>query len=118
MSGAADRLIAQLRAARLSWLDLSSGLKVQLLRPTEVEMITNVGRGAFEVACAQVVGWSGFTEADLLGPEVGSDVVAEFTAELWEAYAADHADQTAAVAKEVRRITEDYWVRRKEQTKN
>lgn len=114
----AERLIAQLRAARLSWLELASGLKVQILRPAEVEMITNVGRGALEVACAQVVGWEGFTEATLVGSEVGSDVVADFTPELWEAYAADHADHTAAVAKEVRRITEAYWARRKEQTKN
>lgn len=115
----AERLISQLRAARLSWFAIEgTGQRVQILRPTEVEMITNVGRGALEVACAQVVGWEGVTEADLLGPEVGADVVVEFTPELWAAYAADHADHTAAVAKEVRRITEAYWARRKEQTKN
>jgi hypothetical protein len=119
MSSPAERLIAQLRAARLSWFAIEgTSRRLQILRPTEVEMITERGRTALEAACAQVVGWDGFTEADLLGPELGSDQVADFTPELWAAYVADRAELTAAVAMEVRRIQADYLQRRQEQAKN
>lgn len=119
MSSAAERLISQLRAARLSWFAIEgTPRRLQILRPTEVEMITERGRSALEVAQAQVVGWEGFTEADVLGPELGSDQVAEFDSALWAAYVADRAELTAAVAVEVRRIQADYLQRRQEQAKN
>lgn len=119
MSGAADRLIAQLRAARLSWFAVEgTPRRLQILRPTEVEMITERGRSALEVAATQVVGWEGFTEADLLGAEVGSDQAVDFDAGLWAAYVADKAELTAAVAMEVRRIQASYLERRQEQAKN
>jgi len=119
LSSPAERLIAQLRAARLSWFAIEgTGQRVQILRPTEVEMITERGRTALEAATAQVVGWDGFTEADLLGPELGSDQVADFDPALWAAYVADRAELTAAVAMEIRRIQADYLQRRQEQAKN
>lgn len=114
----AEQLIARLRNTRLSWLEVAPGRKVQVLRPTEVEMITERSRGALEVATAQVVGWEGFTEATLLGAALASDTPVPFDAQVWAAYVADNADLTAAVAVEVRRLVAEYLERKQEQAKN
>lgn len=100
-------LIAQLRAARESWVELGGGKAVRIRRPAEAEfpgfvhVVDGVRQLRIELAEVQryVTGWRGFTEGDLLGPTVGNSDPLEFNAEVWAEVVADHADWIAATAE-------------------
>lgn len=49
--------------------------------------------------CDYVCGWDGFTEADLLGPAVGSADAVAFTPELWSRVLRDHLHYFPPVAQ-------------------
>lgn len=114
----AQRLIASLRNARLSWFEVTPGKRLQIIRPTEVEMVTGRYRTPVQILAEQVVGWEGFTEADILGPTIGSDSPAAFDPELFAAWVSDKAEQAGAVLKEIQRVQTDYLARREERSGN
>ncbi len=100
MSNATKELVAKLRKSREFKVDLGDGLKVIALRPTEAEVQKMLKpfpgddtKATIEVqtehVAAAVIGWEGFTEAAILGADVGSSDPLEFDSELWGALAAD-----------------------------
>lgn len=90
-------LLAQLRKRREKKVDLGDGKSVTFLRPPESEMVQMLGGDGetrtWTVGLDQVrkyvVGWAGFTEADLLGAGIGGSDPVEFNAELWLEVCAD-----------------------------
>jgi hypothetical protein len=102
----APELIAKLRVARQSWVELDPAKphqRVQIIRPPESEIgnfADTVGRGLVAnlgKVCQYVTGWEGFTEADLVGAAGSGDVV-PFDAALWAEVVADRGDWLNLVA--------------------
>lgn len=86
MAGAFDAqalLIQRLRQQRERWVDLGGGLRVQVLVLRETEMPQLSRRPLVDIVVDQAVGWSGFTEATLLGAHDGASDALAFSAELW-----------------------------------
>lgn len=91
-------LLERLRAARLHWVEVAPGKRVQFARPAEVEFAGFLAEGGTQIRCElpQVIkyarGWDGFTEADLLGAAVGSSDAVPFSAEIFAEVIADRVD--------------------------
>lgn len=119
-----DALVARLDAARRSWFtlpagpDVPAGLRVQLVRPSQVEMLTGYKRTPFQMACDQVDGWEGFTEAVFLGAAIGSDTVVPFEPRVWERWVGDRVGVTLAIYEEVIRQSTEFLKLREEQSGN
>lgn len=95
-------LIAKLREQRRSWVTLADGrLRVRIIRPPETELHKLIGGVDVDLLCKYVDGWSGFTEADLLGSGIGGDVAVEFDHELFAEWARDHVDVVREVAEAI-----------------
>lgn len=100
-------LIAQILAARESWVDLGGGKAVRIRRPAEAQFAALVrveaGKRQLRVELADVqrcvTGWRGFTEADLLGPTVGNADALEFDAGVWAEVVADRVDWLGTVGQ-------------------
>jgi hypothetical protein len=122
-------LIAQLLAQRESDCDLREksadkpAMGVRVRRPPETEWGRFVGSGHAigamrDIAVEYVIGWYGFTEADLLGASIGSSDAVEFSRELWEVAAADRADWVGLVFDKLLNLVTEYHQQRKEAAKN
>lgn len=100
----AQALLKKMRAQREVLVPLDGDKSVTLLRPTdahcyrELMHLVPAKNGVESAVELQIdtatlhtfaVGWSGFTEADLLGANGGSDAV-EFDAALLQEYLANH----------------------------
>lgn len=107
----AKLLLAQMRRNREQSVDLGDGKSVTFRRPPEAEMndllVSEPGsdKVTFLVDVQHVrkyvVGWKGFTEADLLGSAVGSDTPVEFDAALWDELCSDRLEWVTKVAKAI-----------------
>lgn len=123
-------LLAQMRRRREQVVPLGDGKSVTIVRPPETEfgsMLKHVDverkTGTWEVGPEHVrkytVGWEGFTEADLLGPEIGAgDVKVPFDPEVWDAVAADASDYQRKVADAILKSVVDYLNSKAETSKN
>jgi hypothetical protein len=102
-------LIQAMRTQRQRWVPVAAGKRVQILLPTELEVIRRfmkLGEGGnyylaaeFEEVKAFTTNWEGFTEADLLGASIGSADLCGFDPELWDLLVADHTDWLRTVAQ-------------------
>ena len=109
-------LLLALRRQREVTVKLGGAKKVTFLRPAEVEMAKLLhGTGdtrTWEVGLAEVqscvVGWDGFTEADVLGQAVGSSDPLAFDAELWALLVADKIDWMRKVADAILKSVVDH----------
>lgn len=96
-----QQLIERMLDQRRHWVDLSNGKAVRVVRPAEADM-PRYRRGVTVGLLGECVdGWRGFTEADLLGPTVGTDSPVEFDTDLWRAYVADHVEMVKPVTDAV-----------------
>ena len=111
-------LLARMAAQRESWVELTGGKRLQVRRPPELEMAELVGGVRIEHVTRHACGWAGFTEAVLLGPSQGSDTAVPFHADLWAAYAADHAEDAAKACEGLADAVGAYLKRRAETAKN
>lgn len=111
-------LLAQLRKRREKKVDLGDGKSVTFHRPPESEMAALLfGDGTKErtitVGLDQVrkyvVGWSGFTEADLLGAGVGSSDPVDFSADLWAEVCSDDMGWINQIAEAILKSVVDHW---------
>lgn len=108
---AAAQLIERLRAQRDSWCVLREAgdgvaeLAVCLRRPTEAELPAyrpaegqSMHQLLTDAVCRVAVGWRGVTEADLLGPAIGSSDEVPFDAALWAEAVRDRVEWVNACA--------------------
>lgn len=90
-------ILQQLRKQRELAIELTERLKLTARRPTDLEMTQLQRDGRFgDLGQKHIIGWSGFTENDLVGGG-GSDAVA-FDPELWSDYYADHPEHWEVIA--------------------
>lgn len=102
-------LIAQMRAARTTWVDLGDGVAVAIIRPTELEMAAFVRRlfvagesvPDTELCFRWVTDWRGVTEATLLGAGIGSSAPVPWSTEVWAEVVGDRKAWASAVAQAV-----------------
>lgn len=111
-------LIAKLRAQREFTLALDHQRSVTLRRPAEGELPGLRHAGALQTARACAVGWSGFTEAFLLGEAVGADEPVAFDAELWAEVVADRGKWLVAVAEAIWAAVEAHFKAEGDAAKN
>jgi hypothetical protein len=101
-----DIILARLREQR-SWLvEVAPGKRVKLIRPTQLEMQRHlIEDGYFRITFDEVVrftvGWDGFTEADLMGADVGASDAVLFDADLWKEIAAENLKWVNQLADEL-----------------
>lgn len=96
-----EQLLARLRKGRERWLRLDEQRELLVRRPAEVQMHALLRSGQIERFIDCVVEWRGFTEAGLLGAQLGSDVAADFSPDLWAEVARDNARWLVLVAEAV-----------------
>lgn len=109
----AERLIAQMRAQRQSWVEVmpapEGGVakRIKITRPPENEVssfVASTEDGRFTLQATAdhvsryVVGWDGITEADLVGAAGGSDP-APFHGDLWRLVVEDRLDWMRTIAQ-------------------
>lgn len=111
-------LLKALRAQRLHWVEVGTGLRVQFARPAEAEMHRFVAGVTAEHVCQYVEAWDGFTEATLLGESVGSGDAVEFSRELWAEWVRDRADACGTVAKAIADAMAAHLAQREATAKN
>lgn len=82
-------LVARIRAARQSTVDLGNGKSLVCRRPTNLEMFEMRGKATkSEILTKFIDGWSGFTELDLVPGGTGAE--AKFDVELFAEWVADN----------------------------
>lgn len=111
-------LIAKVLAKREFWVDLEPGKRVKVRRPAEAEMPSFRGGMTPDRVARCCVGWDGFTEADLLGADVGASDPAAFSPELWETVALDNLDWLGKVSERLVASITDHLAQRKDASGN
>jgi hypothetical protein len=120
----AAEMIRRVLASRQSWFELDDPPRRALLlqRPAELQLMAwrdNLSVMTMpEHVMNVVVGWRGFTEADLLGPAVGSSDEQPFSVELFKLWAADNLMEVTAAGKRVFEMVEQYSKRQESAAKN
>lgn len=124
----ANHLVAQLRKRREVWVDVGDGRRIKFLRPLEAEhkkLLKFDGKGtatewAVDVAevCLFVEDWSGFTEANILGPAIGSDQIVPFDKELFAEMVSDRSEWIAKVARAILDSVIDHLLAKGDVAKN
>lgn len=111
-------LLAKMAGQREAWVDLPGGQRVQYRRPLEVDLPRLAAGVTPELVCEYVCGWDKFTEADLLGPAVGSSDAVAFAPELWAAYVRDRVDVLQIVARAMASTVTEFLLKRQAEAKN
>lgn len=106
----AERLLEQ----RDAWCDLGDGLRVKLRRPAETELLALAQGLGLQRVVSAAVDWQGFSEAVLLGPEVGATDPLPFDADAWAAWVTDHAEAAGKCATALREAIEQHIVKVKD----
>lgn len=104
----AEQLAAKLREQREHWVDVGGGKRVKLRRPHTVDLAKFKDGITIELITACVVGWGGFTEADLLGPAIGASDPAPFSADLWSEVVRDRVDLVPPIVDALVRIVSEH----------
>lgn len=102
-------LLEQMRNQRKRWVAIKEGKEVQILLPSELEVVQHFvkpgdeGKLTLAADYAEVqrfvCDWKGITEVDLLGAGVGASDAVPFNADLWAAYAAENLECVRKVAR-------------------
>jgi hypothetical protein len=111
-------LIARMYGVREWWFPLDGAKRLKLRRPPELDLPGLKGGITLDRMKEIVVGWEGFTEADLLGPTVGSDSVVAFDVEVMALYLADHSDDFSKAATEILQKVMEYLKQKADTAKN
>lgn len=117
------QLIKQLREQRMSWVDISPGKSVRIIRPPEREIFTGLYKGTsvlvgFEEAKRYVVDWRGFSESDVLGANVGASDPLPFSADLWAELVSDNVEWAQAVQQALLDVVMGYLKKNRVDEKN
>lgn len=95
-------LIARVLAKRESWVDLGDGKRVKARRPAVGDLRQFRSGATADAWLRCCVDWDGFTEAAILGPELGSgNSKVAFDSELWVVLALDQPEWIGKVTSAV-----------------
>lgn len=95
MATLAERMLS----ARESVCEVAEGKKIRLRRPPQTRIMQMRAGVTVDDVYSAAVGWSGFTEADLLGADVGSDSEATFSPDTFRVWAEDNAEALGKLAE-------------------
>lgn len=114
------RIRAQLLDQRRTWVPLPDGRRrLRIVRPVETELYKIVqDKVTVEVMLSHVDGWEGFTLADILGPDIGSNDPVEFDAGLCADWIKDNADAATLAVHALADIVRAYLEKRAGVEKN
>lgn len=117
-----EELIAKLDEQRTRWIDLPDGKRLQVRRPLETDGDALSGlrtsRAVATALCEFVVGWSGFTEADLLGAAIGSSDAADFDKALCLRVVRDRLDYVVALGEHILAVVQEHEAAKASAAKN
>lgn len=95
-------IIKKIREARSIWIELGDGKKIQIIRPTELQAYQKFYKNndaglmvfslEFDAVKEFITAWDGFTEADILGQEIGSSDKIDYQPEFFDEVLADRLD--------------------------
>lgn len=124
----AKLLLEQMRNQRKRWVDVAEGKRVQILLPTELEVVRHFikpgadGKAALTCDVEQVksftCNWEGFTEVDLVGAGVGASDAVAFDPELWSVLIEEQLPWVRKVAQSLLDGIVERQLRREADTKN
>ncbi len=113
-----EQLIAKLLAQRESWVEVEPGRRIKVRRPDESEMVDFRGGMSVDLMLRHVVGWEGFTEADILGASVGASDPVAFDAALFATIARDHMAWFEPISIEIATRIAEHWRAKEATAKN
>lgn len=113
-----DVLIAKLLAQRESWVEVAPGRRVKVRRPDESEMADFRSGMNVQLLLRHVVGWEGFTEADILGEGIGAADPVPFDAALFATVARDRMAWFEPISVEIATRIAEHWKTREATAKN
>lgn len=111
-------LVARIQAQRESWVELAPGKRVRIRRPAEAQLARFRNGITVDHLAECVVGWEGFTEADLLGPAVGASDALPFAPELWGEVVRDRMDWVGTLAEALAEVISAHLAQRAATAKN
>lgn len=111
-------LVAQILAQRESRLELQPGKSVVVRRPSEYEMVAPKSGTSLDFILRYVVGWDGYTEADLLGQAVGSDQPVGWDPAVFAVYLTDRMADIRAIDTHLGGLITAYAKQRESVAKN
>lgn len=111
-------LIDKLRAQRESSVEVEPGRSLTVRRPLAAEMHKLRSGVTPELVASHVSGWTGVTEADLLGSAVGASDPAPFSAELVAEVLCDRPEWLDAVTGKLVAVVNDWFKQRESVAKN
>ena len=118
-------LIKRIKEARQKVVEVAPGKSVTVERPSETQMLAffrsakvDGAQAAIDLAHQNVVGWSGFTEADLLPPGQGSDEVLAFDPALWAEVIRDRVEWIGTISETLTTMMGDHAEKNKQAEKN
>jgi hypothetical protein len=123
------QLLRQLRQSRTFWHELDDPPRraLQLRRPTEDQIVAwqeGLAANAQPIVRMRstardvVVGWRGFTEADVLGAAVGGDAAVTFDSDLFMEWSADDTMLYVEIADKALAAFTEYRIKKAEDAKN
>jgi hypothetical protein len=113
-------LAERMRAARRITVEVEPGKRIHLLRPREQQCL-EIWRQATvtpDDVCAAAEGWDGYTEADLLGPELGASDPVPFARDVFEEFVRDRVDLLGRLAGEISKSITEHFAKRAAAEKN
>jgi hypothetical protein len=113
-----EQLIAKLLAQRESWVEVQPGRRVKVRRPDESQMADFRAGMSVDLMLRHVVGWEGFTEADILGASLGASDPVAFDPALFATIARDHMDWFEPISVELATRIAEHWRAREATEKN
>lgn len=124
----ARALLAALKRRRENSVEVAPGKKVSFTRPPESEMgdmlISKPGEktGVWVITIDHVkkyaTGWSGITEADILGAAVGASDEVAFDSDLWAEMVGDNIEWVTKVANGILKSIVDHLAAQDAAAKN
>lgn len=109
--------LRSLQAARLFWVDLDGGKRLQLTRPHEADW-RRFSAPTVELVASYVRGWDGITDADLRGAAIGTGDPMPFDAELCLEVLLDNLDWSNAAQDGLIRAINAHATAKAETAKN
>ena len=95
-------IIKKIRDARSIWIELGDGKKIQIIRPTELQAYQKFYKKndtglmvfslEFDAVKEFITAWDGFTEADILGQEIGSSDKIDYQPAFFDEVLADRIE--------------------------
>ena len=112
-----DQLLAKLRAQREGSVEVEPGITLRYRRPIDghMQVIRNLTPDA---VCGLLIGWTGITEAYLLGGSVGSSDAVEFTPELALEVVGDRGPWLIKAASAIAESVREFYHLKDETAKN